>query len=154
MEAHEEQTSQSKSSAPAISQMSGGSTAQPSSGPVLLTPEQADAQLGTYTVKTYVRLLDDGRNIRPWMKMVRDTAAIKRCQMAIQREYPDTAVDAAATQILMSSVSEHFQNVIASMPSAHSAYQYICKLFVEGHNQNANTVWFNSWRRACSPQNP
>ena len=94
MDANEEQTSQSKSSAPAISQMSGGSTAQPSSGPVLLTPEQADAQLGTHSVKIYIKLQDDGCNIRPWMKMVRDTAAIRRCQMALQQEYPDTAVDA------------------------------------------------------------
>ncbi len=143
MEANEEQTPQSKSSAPAISQMSGSSTAQPSCGPVLLTPKQADAQLGTHTVKIYIKLQDDGCNIRPWMKMVRDTAAIKRCQMALQQEYPDTAVDAAATQILMSSVSEHFQNIISSMPSPYSAYNYICKLFVEGHNQNANTVWFS-----------
>jgi hypothetical protein len=84
MEETEEQTPQSKATAPALSQISGGNTAQPSSGPVPLTPEQADAQLGTQNVKTYVRLMDDGRNIRPWMKMVRDTAAMKRCLMAIQ----------------------------------------------------------------------
>ena len=151
MNGNEETTSQSKSSAPAISQVSGGSTAQPSSEPALLTPEQADAQLGTHTVKIYIKLQDDGCNIRPWMKMVRDTAAIRRCQMALQQEYPDTAVDAVATQILMSSVSENFQNIIASMPSAYSAYNYIRKLFVEGHNQNANTVWFSQLEIGMQP---
>ena len=71
--------------------------------------------------------------------------------MALQQEYADTAVDAVATQILMSSVSENFQNIIASMPSAYSAYNYIRKLFVEGHNQNANTVWFSQLELGMQP---
>jgi hypothetical protein len=60
-------------------------------------------------------------------------------------------VDAAATQILMTSVSEHFQNVISTMPSAHSAYKYISSRFVDGHNQNANTVWLKQLEMGMQP---
>ncbi len=133
------------------SQSSGSGMAQPISGAGRLTPEQADAKLSMHNMKTYVRLLDEGRNVRPWRKMIRDTAAMKRCLMAMQQDYPDTAVDAAATQLLMSSVSDYFQNIISTLPTAHSSYNYITRRFMRGHNHNANTVWFSQLEAGMQP---
>jgi hypothetical protein len=74
-----------------------------------------------------VTLLVDGRNIRPWIKMINNTAQMKRCHMALHKDYPDTAVDAATTQLLMSSVSGYFQKLIAYIPTAHRSYTYVTK---------------------------
>ncbi len=139
----ESQNSESAAIGLTASQSSGSGATPSASVERKLTPEQADAHLSIQNVKTYVHLLDDGRNIRPWMKMIRDTAAMKRCLMALQYEYPDTAVDAAATQLLMSSISDYYQNIISTLPTAHRSYQYVTRRFMGGHNHNANTVWFN-----------
>jgi hypothetical protein len=83
-----------------------------------LTAEEADAQLSSQTVKPYVTLGNGGSNFHSWNKMLLSQARIKRCQMALYKDYPDSAVDAAATQLLMSSISPMFQRSVSSLPTA------------------------------------
>ncbi len=47
-----------------------------------------------------VQMTDDGTNVRPWMKMMNTTSQAKRCHMALHNDYPETGVDAAATQLM------------------------------------------------------
>ena len=82
---------------------------------ILLTAEEADAQLSSQTVKPYVQLEDNGVNVKSWLKMMTTQSQAKRCHMALYMDYPESAVDAAATQLLMNSVSAYFQGVVAGL---------------------------------------
>ena len=64
---------------------------------ILMTAEEADAQLSSQTVKPYVQLEDNGVNVKSWLKMMTTQSQAKRCHMALHRDYPESAVDAAAT---------------------------------------------------------
>ena len=98
-----------------------------------LSPEEADAQLSSQTVKPYVTLGNGGGNFHSWNKMLKTQARAKRCHMALVKDYPDTAMD-AATQLLMSSISTTFQQTVSCYPAAHRGYRHILDKFTGGKN--------------------
>jgi hypothetical protein len=117
-----------------------------------LTAEEADAQLSSQTVKPYVTLGNGGSNFHSWNKMLLSQARIKRCQMALYKDYPDSAVDAAATQLLMSSISPTFQRSVSSLPTAYRGYMHIKEKYCGGTNQEANFTWQQELREGIRPR--
>jgi hypothetical protein len=85
-------------------------------------------------------------------KMLTTQARAKRCYMALVKDYPDTAVDAAATQLLMSTISTTFQQTVSCYPTAHRGYNHILDKFTGGKNQEANYTWQQEMREGIKPQ--
>ena len=64
-----------------------------------MTAEEADAPISQQSVKPVMELERDGTNFNRWRRLLDTQAIIKRCHMALYRDYPGTAVDAAATVV-------------------------------------------------------
>jgi hypothetical protein len=117
-----------------------------------LTAEEADSQLNSLTVKPDMTLGNGGSNFHSWNKMLLSQARVKRCLMAFYKDYPDSAVDAAATQLLMSSISPSFQRSVSSPPTAHRGYKHIKEKYSGGKNQEANHTWQQELREGIRPK--
>lgn len=108
---------------------------------IRLSPEEADAQLNKQNNKPYVELRTDEGNTDPWIMMMEAQCLAKRCHMVLHKDYPSSAVDAAATAMIMGSLRVCWQNVVAQFPTAHQSYMYVKRKFTGGHKQEANLVW-------------
>jgi hypothetical protein len=117
-----------------------------------MTPEEADAQLSSQTVKPYVILGTGGSNYYSWNKMLVTQARANRCYMAVKKDYPDTAVDAAATQLLLGSLPPNFQAAVSCLPTAHQGYKYIVDKYTGGANQAANKMWEKELDEGIRPE--
>lgn len=117
---------------------------------IQLSPEEPDDLLNGQTIKPYVEFRTGGGNIDPWKMMIDAQCLAKRGHMALHKYYPNSAVDAAATAIIMGSLPGCWQNVVAKYPTAHQRFQYIVRKFTGGHNQEANLVWM----RGCCLRRP
>ena len=106
-----------------------------------MTAEEADSQLSTATVKPAVELKPDESNIPTWQKHILGCCLNKRCHMALFKQYPETAVDAAAMEIIMVSLPDHFKNAVSRFATAHDAFHYFLDKFTGGKNPEANLVW-------------
>jgi hypothetical protein len=131
----------STSATSAVSGITATATVTVSTNGTEMTAEEADAQLSSQAVKPYVTLGNGGSNFHSWNKMILSQARVKRCIMAYYKDYPDSAVDAAATQLLMSSISPTFQRSVASLPTAYRGYTLIKEKYCGGTNQEANFSW-------------
>jgi hypothetical protein len=61
--------------------------------------------------------------------------------MALFKQRPDTAVDAAAMQMLVVSLPDHVKNAVSRFATAYDAFHYILDKFTGGKNPEANLVW-------------
>ncbi len=73
------------------------------------------------------------------------------CHMAYYKAYPDSAVDSAASQLLMGSVPEHWQDIIATKETANLAFDYVLEKFTGGVNQEANLAWHKELTEGMLP---
>jgi hypothetical protein len=122
---------------------------EPSSGPgltwmSLLGALSADdtTKPSTANVKVSCMLDRNGGNIRKWMTEVVVAAINKDCTEAIQKPLPNTRANAAALQLITSSIPADWEPEGSAKHVAFDALTWVCNRFQGGHDRTINKGWY------------
>jgi hypothetical protein len=120
----EQQTPGSSSSGPEITWMS------------LLAALSADdnTKPSSANIKVACTLKRDGSNFRKWMNGLVVAAINKECTEALQKPTPNTRANAAALQLITTSVPEDWEPEGSAKHVAFDTLTWVCNRFQGGHD--------------------
>jgi hypothetical protein len=129
----EQQTPGSSSSGPGITWMT------------LLAALSADdsTKPSSANIKVACTLKRDGSNFRKWMNGLVVAAINKECTEALQKPTPNTRANAAALQLITTSVPEDWEPEGSAKHVAFDTLTWVCNRFQGGHDRSINKGWLN-----------
>jgi hypothetical protein len=92
-------------------------------------------------VKVSCILKRDGSNVRKWMNDLVVAAINKECTEAIQKPTPNTRANAAALQLITTSIPEDWEPEGTAKHVAFDALTWACNRFQGGHDRSINKGW-------------
>jgi hypothetical protein len=95
----------------------------------------------TTNVRVSCILKRDGSNLRKWMNEVVVAASNKDCTGAIQKPTPNTRANAAALQLITTSIPEDWEHEGTAKHVALDALTWVCNRFQGGHDRSINKGW-------------
>jgi hypothetical protein len=96
----------------------------------------------TANVKVSCTLDRKGGNFRKWMTEIVVATINKDCAEAIQRPLPNTRANAAALQLITSSIPEDWEPEGDAKHIAFETLTWVCNNFQGGHDRTINKGWF------------
>jgi hypothetical protein len=96
----------------------------------------------TANVKVSCMLDRNGANVRKWMTEMVVAAINKDCTEAIQKPLPNTRANAAALQLITSSIPEDWEPEGSAKHVAFDALTWVCNRFQGGHDRTINKGWY------------
>jgi hypothetical protein len=96
----------------------------------------------TANVKVSCMLDRNGANVRKWMTEMVVAAINKDCTEAIQKPLPHTRANAAALQLITSSIPEDWEPEGTAKHVAFDALTWVCNRFQGGHDRTINKGWY------------
>jgi transposase InsO family protein len=96
----------------------------------------------TANVKVSCTLDRKGGNFRKWMTEMVVATINKDCAEAIQRPLPNTRANAAALQLITSSIPEDWEPEGDAKHIAFETLTWVCNKFQGGHDRTINKGWF------------
>jgi hypothetical protein len=96
----------------------------------------------TANVKVSCTLDRKGGNFRKWITEMVVATINKDCAEAIQRPLPNTRANAAALQLITSSIPEDWEPEGDAKHIAYETLTWVCNKFQGGHDRTINKGWF------------
>jgi hypothetical protein len=96
----------------------------------------------TANVKVSCIMDRKGGNFRKWMTEMVVATINKDCAEAIQRPLPNTRANAAALQLITSSIPEDWEPEGDAKHIAFETLTWVCNKFQGGHDRTINKGWF------------
>jgi hypothetical protein len=96
----------------------------------------------TANVKVSCMLDRNGGNVRKWMTEMVVAAINKDCTEAIQKPLPNTRANAAALQLITSSIPADWEPEGSAKHVAFDALTWVCNRFQGGHDRTINKGWY------------